>query len=49
MEFLRSFQEPLTIKGDTSLLHTGRYAVKKENYYREMQILFIKKTSRKLF
>lgn len=49
MEFLRRFQEPLTIKGDTSLLHIGKNAVQKENYYTEMQIPFIKKTPESYF
>lgn len=32
MEFLRSLQEPLTIKEGTSLAHRGRNSVKKEEY-----------------
>lgn len=43
MEFLRSFQEPLTIKTGTSSLHTGRNSVKKEEYTEpQLQSIFHK-------
>lgn len=43
MEFLRNFQEPLTIKAGTSSLQTGRNSVKKEEYAKaQLQIIFYK-------